>query len=283
MNLVQFLDEGGARRVAVPDRNGAALRIVGEVERVYDLVLEAASQAVRLEALVKERLTSAAVSYDAVISEKRLLPPIDHADPAHCIVTGTGLTHLGSAQSRDAMHVTLEAEAERLSDSMKMFKLGLEGGKPLAGKVGVQPEWFYKGDGQCIVPPEQPLIQPSFAEDGGEEAELAALYVIADNGDVLRVGFALGNEFADHVLEKQNYLYLAHSKLRTCSLGPEVRLGELPEHTSGNARIVREGRVVWSAEMLTGEANMSHSLANLEHGATSRNGKYRTLSPAEWP
>jgi hypothetical protein len=29
-----------------------------------------------------------------------------------------------------------------------------------------------------------------------------------------RVGFALGNEFSDHTLEKKNYLYLAHSKGR---------------------------------------------------------------------
>jgi len=32
------------------------------------------------------------------------LPPLDHPDPSHCHVTGTGLTHLGSAKNRDAMH-----------------------------------------------------------------------------------------------------------------------------------------------------------------------------------
>jgi hypothetical protein len=168
MNLVQFLDEEGARRVAVPD--GAALRLVAGAERVYDLALEAARRDMRLETLVEERLASATVDYEAVISEKRLLPPIDHPAPAHCIVTGTGLTHLGSAESRDGMHATLKAEAE-LSDSMKMFKLGLEGGKPPRGEVGVQPEWFSKGDGQYIVPPEQPLTAtcsrlPSSGLDG---------------------------------------------------------------------------------------------------------------------
>ena len=35
----------------------------------------------------------------------RLLPPIDHpAEPARCIVSGTGLTHFGSARDRHAMH-----------------------------------------------------------------------------------------------------------------------------------------------------------------------------------
>ena len=29
--------------------------------------------------------------------------------------------------------------------------MGLEGGKPAAGQVGAQPEWFYKGDGSILV------------------------------------------------------------------------------------------------------------------------------------
>ena len=65
-------------------------------------------------------------------------------------VTGTGLTHLGSAEGRDRMHKDL-SEASTLTNSMRMFKLGLEGGKPGKGQAGVQPEWFYKGDGSTIV------------------------------------------------------------------------------------------------------------------------------------
>ena len=132
----------------------------------------------------------------------------------------TGLTHLGSAQSRDSMHAKLQSAD--LTDSMKMFKLGLEGGKPEAGAIGVQPEWAYKGDGSWLVAPEQPIELPGYAEDGGEEGEVAGLYVIGDKGEVLRVGFALGNEYSDHVMERRNYLYLAHSKLRQSSFGPEV-------------------------------------------------------------
>ncbi|MGO8148097.1 GguC protein, partial [Rhizobium leguminosarum] len=76
------------------------------------------------------------------------LPPITHPDAAHLHLTGTGLTHLGSAATRDSMHKkTTEAAEETLTDSMKMFKMGLENGKPKAGEKGVQPEWFYKGNG----------------------------------------------------------------------------------------------------------------------------------------
>jgi len=67
-----------------------------------------------------------------------------------------------------------KAHSADASDSMKMFRMGLEGGKPAAGQVGVQPEWFYKGDGRSIVAPESPLLSPEFAADAGEEPELAA-------------------------------------------------------------------------------------------------------------
>lgn len=201
------------------------------------------------------------------MAEGRILAPLDHPDPAHCIVTGTGLTHLGSADARDQMHVKLDAAAadDALTDSMRMFKLGLDGGKPAPGETGVQPEWFYKGDGACVVPPESGLALPAFALDGGDEAEIAGLYIIAPDGTPCRIGYALGNEYADHVMERQNYLYLAHSKLRPCSFGPELLIGELPADVAGTVRVRRGNEVVWEKPFRSGEANMSHSLANLEH------------------
>src|SRR5690606_35462950 len=160
--------------------------------------------------------------YAALQAEGRVLAPLHHPDPAHCLVTGTGLTHLGSATARDAMHQNLQqqAEAGTLTDSMRMFQWGLDGGIPEPGRVGAQPEWFYKGDGQVLVAPGAPLPSPDFALDGGEEPELVGLYVIDPDGTPHRLGFALGNEFSNHVTERQNYLYLAHSKLRPCALGP---------------------------------------------------------------
>src|SRR5205809_355699 len=80
--------------------------------------------------------------------------------------------------------------------------------------AGAQPEWFYKGDGDIVVGCGGALASPSFALDGGEEPELVGLYVISPAGTPHRLGFAIGNEFSDHVTERKNYLYLAHSKLR---------------------------------------------------------------------
>ncbi|MGH8142775.1 MAG: AraD1 family protein, partial [Steroidobacteraceae bacterium] len=127
-----------------------------------------------------------------------------------------------------------------------------------------QPEWFYKGDGSAIVASGQPLVSPSFAKDGSEEPEIAGLYIIDAHGRPHRLGFCLANEFSDHVTERVNYLWLAHSKLRPAALGAELLTGELPADLRGTSRILRGGRVLWEKPFLTGEENMSHSIANLE-------------------
>ena len=263
MRLVQFLDENGNRGVGFAD--GGGLRRLNDCSSTYALGLQAAREGTTLAALVQARVSDEAVDYDVLEAEGRLLSPLDHPDDAaHCFVTGTGLTHLGSADARDKMHTKLAA-SDDLTDSMKMFRMGLEAGKPEDGSVGVQPEWFYKGDGSCVAAPGAALAMPSFALDGGEEPEVAGLYVIGDDGVPLRLGFALGNEFSDHITERQNYLYLAHSKLRACALGPEMLLGPLPENVQGISRLRRGDETVWQHAFLSGESNMSHSIANLEH------------------
>lgn len=265
MRLVQFMAEDEERRVGIVEGDGKLLRVLDDSESTYRLALEAIADGRGIEALAVQRAGNIAVDYDRVVEDKRLLPPIDHPEPARCLVAGTGLTHLGSAGARDKMHVKPHGDDGKLTDSMKIFHMGLEGGKPPAGEIGVQPEWFYKGDGGSIVAPELPLTMPAFALAGGEEAEIVGLYVVDGGGAPWRVGFALGNEFSDHVTERQNYLYLAHSKLRSCSMGPELLLGDLPQDVRGASRIIRDGKILWEDEFLSGEANMSHSIRNLEH------------------
>ena len=265
MNLVQFLDLSGNRRVGSPSDDQSTLRILDRFASVYELAHETIRMQSTLAELATQHLSDRTEPYDQVIHERRILVPFDHPDPARCWVSLTGLTHLGSAKSRDAMHAKLAADPDQLTDSMKMFRLGYEGGKPTPGKAGAQPEWAFKGDGQCIVGPEQPITSPAFANDGGEEAELTGLYLIDPAGVPARVGLALGNEFADHALERQNYLFLAHSKLRSCSFGPELYLGDLPRSLIGTVRIRRNEKEVWLGTMLTGEEHMCHSIANLEH------------------
>lgn len=259
MLLSQIQTETGTAVVA---REGSEAAIVQGATSTYALALEAANSGRTLASVIAAHGLGPAVDLVRAAAEGRMLAPITHPDPAHLHLTGTGLTHLGSAATRDAMHA--KANAEDATDSMKMFRMGLEGGKPASGP-GVQPEWFYKGNGVHLVAPGAPLTSPGFALDGGEEPELAGIYVIAANRTPCRVGWALANEFSDHVTERINYLYLAHSKLRQAAIGPEILVGDLPHDVRGTSRIRRAGAVIWEKPFLSGEANMSHSFANLEH------------------
>ncbi|CAN5265454.1 GguC family protein [soil metagenome] len=193
----------------------------------------------------------------------KLLPSFDHpGNPLNCIVSGTGLTHKTSALNRQMMH---QADEGKQTDSMQIYHWGLEGGQPKPGAIGVQPEWFYKGTGVVLKAHGDPLEVPSYANDGGEEPEVAGIYVVDKNGSPWRIGFSAGNEFSDHVMEKKNYLYLAPSKLRNCSLGPELVINMDFQELEGEVSIIRNGKPEWSKIIKTGEVNMAHSLANLEY------------------
>lgn len=263
MRLVQ-LKKGPVRRVALVDEPN--LRLLDGCTSVYELATCALRTGSKLNDLAQKRLTPERLDYDLVYggkSEWKLLPPIDHpGEPARCMISGTGLTHLGSARDRQSMHAM---GADEMTDSMKMFNWGREGGRPAAGQVGIAPEWFYKGTGTSLRAHGRPLEIPFYAEDGGEEAEIAGIYLVGPDGKPHRIGMAGGNEFSDHRFEKKNYLNLAGSKLRTCALGPELVLNPQFSSVTVKVEISRGGRQLWSGTFRTGEDEMCHSLRNLEH------------------
>ncbi|MDF8332780.1 AraD1 family protein [Novosphingobium cyanobacteriorum] len=262
LRLLQHCADDGKRSVILAD--GDVAHILEGVSRTTELARRAIAAGTTLAQEARACPAGAPVNLAAEFAAGRFLVPIDHEDPAHLLMTGTGLTHLGSAEGRDKMHREAAAVAQQ-TDSMRMFLEGLQGGKPADGGVGQQPEWFYKGDGSQLVGPDEALEMPAFAQDGGEEPELAGVYLIGPDGTPFRLGFALANEFSDHVTERHNYLWLAHSKLRRAAMGPELLIGEAPADIRGTSRILRNGAVLWEKPFLTGEANMSHSLPNLEH------------------
>ncbi len=263
MRFVQLRDRDGKRLLAgVNDLREA--RRVTTADTLYALAQAALASGRTLTESAQSQPLGEVIDLEAALAEERILAPIDHPDPAHLIMTGTGLTHLGSAQGRDKMHKAAQA-TDKPTDSMRMFLMGVEGGKPSTGQVGAQPEWFYKGDGTSLIAAGQPLTSPAFALDGGEEPEIAGVYMIGPDGTPHRLGFCLANEFSDHITERGNYLWLAHSKLRQAALGVELLTGPLPAHVHGASRILRDGQVIWEKPFLSGEDNMSHTLANLEH------------------
>ncbi len=264
IRLIQLRHSRHGRRVAVAE--GATLRCLKKFSSVYDLAVAALERKTSLENLIAKNLSSDVLDYDPVYSGKggwKILPAFDHpAEPNRCLVTGTGLTHKKSADNRQAMHLSAKAE---MTDSMKMYYWGVEGGRPAKGDIGVQPEWFYKGHGNILRGHNEALEVPAYGDDGGDEAEVAGVYIIDTKGKPHRIGLAQGNEFSDHIMEQKNYLYLAHSKLRFCALGPELVVDADFSDVIGTASVERKGKKIWAYEIRTGEKNMSHTLANLEH------------------
>ena len=234
---------------------------------VYSLALEAARGGIGLVALIERKGFGKTVDLDAAYRQGRLISPINHPDAAHLHLTGTGLTHLGSAAARDAMHKKLNADgeesADRFHEDVPHGPRGRQARRRLSracsrnGSTRATASWRWR--------PARRWFRRPFAKDAGEEPEIAGIYVIGDDGTPFRVGFALSNEFSDHVTERVNYLYLAHSKLRNASFGPEILVGELPADIRGTSRIHRGGKTIWEKPFLSGEANMSHTIANLEH------------------
>src|SRR5687767_13791598 len=162
MRLVQFKEPSGRRGVAAVDDGKTALRL-RDIESVYELALEAIETRRPLVEIARELRTREAVDLDAAEAEGRLLPPLEHPVPTRCWITGTGLTHLGSAQVRAEMHGKVSAPEDQLPDAMKLFRLGVERGKPAGGGVGIQPEWFFRGNGSTLLASGQKLPLPSFA------------------------------------------------------------------------------------------------------------------------
>ena len=264
MRLVQLFHPEYKRRIALVRE--PSLILLKDIYSVYDLALITIHNKKKLEDQISANLSDEILDYTSVYigkSEWKLLPSFDHpTNTSACIISGTGLTHKNSALNRQMMH---EDGQDELTDSIKMYQMGVEDGFPEKGKIGVQPEWFYKGNGYSLKACGQPLEVPSYANDGGEEPEIAGIYIIDEDAQPWRIGFSTGNEFSDHIMEKKNYLYLAPSKLRQCAIGPELVIDNNFESVEGTVSILRSQETIWTANIRTGEKNMSHSLENIEY------------------
>lgn len=281
LSVVQFETPQTGRRLGLV--RGAEIidltAVEPQVARVVDAYRLAVARGTTLANLVTQlaERSTLRLAYSQLLANRSLAdgpilrPPVDHADPYRVLITGTGLTHLGSMQSRDQMHVAAPAiQAAAASeppktDSRKMFEWGLAGGRPTPETRGTAPEWFYKGSGAILRGHGEALEIPDFTHDGGEEPEIVGCYVNDAHGRPVRLGFALGNEWSDHATEKLNYLYLAPSKLRTCSVGPELSIGHDFQEIELQCTVSRRGAVLYdSGKLWSGEKHMCHSLANME-------------------
>jgi hypothetical protein len=279
MRIVQFEIPGTGRRVGLI-HGDAVLDLTStnpEADSVFSIFQQAYNLGLGFEQYISqlaEKPGGTQLNYADLLAatpggdQPFLRAPVDHADAHRVLITGTGLTHTGSMQSRDEMHSDQDEQKTASApetDSAKMFQMGIEGGKPEPGQRGAAPEWFYKGNGTNLRGPGEPLELPAFARDGGEEPELVGCYIIDPAGVPRRLGFALGNEWSDHATERINYLYLAPSKLRTCAVGPELVTDCEFAEVKLSCSTSRDGNTIYdSGELFSGENYMCHSLANCE-------------------
>src|SRR5215472_12108582 len=160
--LIQ-IKKGHVRRVALVEEPG--VRLLDSCSSIYELAHIAIESGEKLSDIANKRARHDSIEYDPIYrgeSEWKLLPAIDHPDEsACCLISGTGLTHVGSARNRQSMHATKE---EDFTDSMKMFRWGVEGGRPDGEAIGTPPEWFYKGTGCALRAHGEPLDVPHYAE-----------------------------------------------------------------------------------------------------------------------
>src|SRR4051794_7388190 len=111
MRLAQITD-GAGKAVVVTD-NGES-RKLEKFSTIYALAMAAISVGRKLQDEIAGAKLGEPVDLAKALSEGRVLSPLMHSDPAHTYVTGTGLTHLGSAEGRDKMHKDL-ADAAKLT------------------------------------------------------------------------------------------------------------------------------------------------------------------------
>ncbi len=153
MHLSQLTDGG------VVVRHGDVARLVPGAGTILGLAQAAIAAGTGLAGEVARHGEGAPVDLAGLLAAGRLDCPLRHPDPAHMHITGTGLTHTGSANTRDAMHADAAGQTvQNLTDSMKMFRMGLQGGRPAPGQTGVQPEWFYKGTGHGAIGPRRAAL-----------------------------------------------------------------------------------------------------------------------------
>ena len=223
MRLVQFRDQEGRRAVAVSHAGGH--RRLEEIETVYELVLAALESGASLAKTAAGFQSAQVIDVEAALREGRLLPPIEHPVPTRCWVTGS------------------------------------EGARSPSGGGESPPSWFFRGSGSTLVAAEKPLAMPGFAPGGAPEAQVAGLFVIADDGVPCQVGWCLAHPVVDQALARSGGA--GHARLRATAIGPELLLGELPAALPAKAAVVRAGKVLAETWLDLGRAGMARSHADL--------------------
>ena len=116
MRLIQFETSDEKRRVGLIEEDRAldVTAILPDCPRILDLFHASRRAGLKLAEFVIRELGQASkpptFAYEELLATPPgtgrafVRPPLDHPDPFHVLISGTGLTHTGSMQARDEMH-----------------------------------------------------------------------------------------------------------------------------------------------------------------------------------
>ena len=136
MTRVMQIKKGSVRRVGLVDE--PHVRLLDGCSSFYELAQTAIDVPKKLSEVAQQRRQGDKLDCEPIYtgrSEWQMLPATEPPPVSACgLISGTGLTHIGSARGRQSMHATVTEDL----DSMKMFRWGVEGGRPLMNPVRVK-------------------------------------------------------------------------------------------------------------------------------------------------
>jgi hypothetical protein len=142
------------------------------------------------------------------------------------------------------------------------------------GTAPSQPNWFFKGLGDILKVPGEPLRVPSGPLALTEEAEVVLVYVTDPAGVPRYAGYTFGNDLTDIGRFKRHAGHLSYAKLCDAGVAPWLFLDAPPDHVTGRVTITRDGAPAWQGAFTTGTKALHYELP----GMLSELFSYRTLS-----
>ena len=126
MRLIQFESGAGERQVGVVD--GEQVQVVRDCMSTRELALAASRAGRSLQDEVASRGSEPGPRYSELLAAGRVLPPLDHQDPAHCLVSGTLATiaDLVAASSLQSPSIIIVGEVVRLHETLGWFGRSIE-------------------------------------------------------------------------------------------------------------------------------------------------------------
>lgn len=138
--------------------------------------------------------------------------------------------------------------------------------EPVADEPFVAPNWFFKGLGDWLRTPGQPLVVPERPVALIEEPEIVLVYVNDAEGAPHYAGFTFGNDLCDIGLHRLNPGWNPYCKLCDTGIVPRLFLGEPPAEVYGETVIERAGEVAWRGKFACGETSLYYRVHDMtEH------------------